>query len=107
MSVARHHSAADTEPRLTPMEDAAKRRLASHSLFFNSADRFTFDFDPSSGVLSVHGTVSSFYLKQLVQIILKGLSGVARVDNRVQVGAAAAATSRRRSPSLQRRPHGR
>jgi hypothetical protein len=44
------------------------------------------DFDGE--VLSVHGRLPSFYLKQLVQSLLGGLDGVHRIDNRVAVVSA-------------------
>jgi osmotically-inducible protein OsmY len=39
----------------------------------------------SNGVLIVTGCVPSFYLKQVLQEILKRVDGVRRVDNRVDV----------------------
>ena len=41
--------------------------------------------DFQNGVLRLNGSVSSFYLKQLVQALVKHIPGVERVDNRVSV----------------------
>ena len=48
------------------------------------------------GVLTLHGSVPSFYLKQVLQSILKDMPGVARIDNRVEVISAAGLSSVRR-----------
>lgn len=53
------------------------------------------DFD--AGVLTLRGNVPSFYLKQVLQSILKDIPGVARIDNRVDVVSAAGLSSVRRS----------
>ncbi len=46
-----------------------------------------FDFECNNGVLVVRGCVPTFYLKQVLQTLLKGLEGVRRIDNQVQVDA--------------------
>jgi hypothetical protein len=43
------------------------------------------DYELDAGVLRLEGSVSSFYLKQLLQTFLKELDGVERIDNRVDV----------------------
>ncbi len=55
----------------------------------------TCDYD--EGVLTLCGTVPSFYLKQVLQSILKDIPGVARINNRVDVISAAGLSSVRRS----------
>jgi hypothetical protein len=37
------------------------------------------------GILTLHGRVSSFYLKQLAQALTAGLDGIARLNNRLEV----------------------
>ena len=37
------------------------------------------------GALTLHGTVSTYYLKQLAQTIAQGLSGVDAIENRLHV----------------------
>ena len=48
------------------------------------------------GVLTLQGRVPSFYLKQVLQTTLKGIPGVRRIDNRVDVVSAAGLSSVRR-----------
>jgi hypothetical protein len=48
------------------------------------------------GVLILEGRVPSFYLKQVLQTTLKGIPGVRRIDNRVDVVSAAGLSSVRR-----------
>lgn len=52
--------------------------------------------DYREGVLTLRGSVPSFYLKQVLQSILKDTPGVARIDNRVDVVSAAGLSSVRR-----------
>ena len=46
-----------------------------------------FEFSYENDVLIVRGTVPTFYLKQIVQCVLKGLDGVRLIDNQVMVTA--------------------
>lgn len=39
------------------------------------------------GVLTLRGHVSSFYLKQLAQTLIRELDGVAQINNRLEVAA--------------------
>jgi hypothetical protein len=41
------------------------------------------------GVLTLRGSVSSFYLKQVAQTLLRGLRSIAEVNNRLEVAATA------------------
>jgi len=50
----------------------------------------------TDGVLTLHGSVPSFYLKQVLQSILRDVPGVRRIDNRVDVVSAAGLSSVRR-----------
>jgi hypothetical protein len=45
----------------------------------------TLDFEHQEDVLVVRGRVPTFYLKQLLQTLLKRLDGTPRIDNRVEV----------------------
>ncbi len=45
------------------------------------------------GVLTLRGDVPSFYLKQVLQSLLKDVPGVGRVDNRVDVVSVAGLSS--------------
>jgi hypothetical protein len=53
--------------------------------------------DYREGILILRGCVPTFYLKQVLQSILKDLPGVQRIDNRVDVVSAAGLSSVRRS----------
>jgi hypothetical protein len=77
----------DMESDRASTELAARSLLASNFHFHGRADDFTFQFDEESGVLTVAGTIPSFYLKQLVQSVLRTLTGVSRIDNQVQVAS--------------------
>ena len=48
------------------------------------------------GVLILRGRVPSFYLKQVLQTTLKGIPGVNRIDNRVDVVSAEGLSSVRK-----------
>ena len=65
------------------MERRAREALASHCHFRGRADGFKFEND--GDVLTVRGRVPSFYLKQVLQTILKRLDGVRMVNNQVDV----------------------
>lgn len=52
--------------------------------------------DYENGVLTLRGSVPSFYLKQVLQSILKNVPGVQRIDNQVNVVSAAGLSSVRR-----------
>jgi hypothetical protein len=43
------------------------------------------EFEHQDDVLVVRGRVPTFYLKQLLQTLLKRLNGTPRIDNRVEV----------------------
>ncbi len=47
----------------------------------------------SNGILTLRGSVPSFYLKQVLQSILKDVPGVRRIDNRVDVVSSAGLSS--------------
>ena len=65
------------------VEQRAKQRLARHSHFHNRAGNF--QYEHRNDTLTVRGCVPSFYLKQLLQTLLKGLDGVEQIDNQVDV----------------------
>lgn len=65
------------------IEEAARAALAAHSHFRGRADHFV--LLASAETLVVSGAVPTFYLKQLLQSILRRVAGVERVQNRVAV----------------------
>lgn len=83
MDVAVAERGPDLKNRPLPTERAA-RELLSRSIHFQSrADRFV--FRRQDDVLVVEGVVPTFYLKQVLQCLLRNLDDVRRVDNRVKV----------------------
>lgn len=42
-------------------------------------------FETRAGRVTIHGKVRSFFLKQMAQETLKGIPGVAQIDNRMTV----------------------
>ena len=66
------------------VELLARRRLADQVRVSLSAfNQVTCSY--SQGILTLEGRLSSFYLKQVLQTLLRDLDGVTRIDNRVDV----------------------
>jgi hypothetical protein len=65
------------------VERQARALVAQHHCFRGRA--LGFEFVQSDDVLTVRGSVPSFYLKQMLQTMLMELRGVGRVDNQVDV----------------------
>jgi len=57
--------------------------VAMHDHFRGRAHQFHFDYHDE--VLVVQGAVPSFYLKQVLQTLLRNIEGVRAIDNQVQV----------------------
>jgi len=71
--------------------DPGVEALAQGRLIDNCPYRFYFrdvTLRCAGGVLMLRGRVPTFYLKQVLQSLLKGLEGVERIDNRVDVVSA-------------------
>jgi len=71
----------------------ARRQLAAHSQFQRRVDSFAFEV--LGDTLVVRGRVPSFYLKQLVQTVLRDLEGVRWIDNQLEVIAGNGQSRRR------------
>jgi hypothetical protein len=65
------------------IEHLVRKELDSHSHFRGRVAEF--HFEHRDGVLTVRGRVPTFYLKQLLQTILKRIDGVERINNQVDV----------------------
>jgi hypothetical protein len=65
------------------VEQVAYEIVASHCSFHGRAREF--EFERNGDVLTIRGCVPSFYLKQVLQGLLKNLEGVERIDNQVDV----------------------
>ena len=72
-----------------PADAAAKTGVAEHAERilhespYHQLHTLKCEFD--SGVLTVRGRVSTFYLKQVAQCAIIQLNGVVRIDNRIEV----------------------
>jgi hypothetical protein len=75
----------------------ALERLSRYAHFCAHTNSISIDF--REGTLVVTGILPSFYLKQVLQTILRDLPGVVRIDNRVEVVAAGNALRPHFSPS--------
>jgi len=73
----------DTHEWSKSVEQVAYEIVASHCPFRGRAREF--EFERNGDVLTIRGCVPSFYLKQVLQGLLKNLEGVERVDNQVDV----------------------
>jgi hypothetical protein len=65
------------------IERRAHEMLDAHPHFHGRASRF--EFACGRDVLVVRGTVRTFYLKQMLQTVLKNVTGIRRIDNQVTV----------------------
>jgi hypothetical protein len=61
--------------------------LDAHAHFRGRAARFEFLYQEK--ILIVRGSVPTFYLKQVLQSVLKDIEGVRKIENQVQVVSAA------------------
>ena len=92
-----------TKKRLSVNADLARlarRALGEHPHFRGRTDGF--QFKQQGDVLIVRGYLPSFYLRNLVQEVLKRLDGVREVDNQIDVaccdGLSSVRTSQRVRP---------
>lgn len=89
--------AAPDAPRMhsvcAELAERARWQLAAHCQFQRRVDSFAFEV--LGDTLVVRGRVPSFYLKQLVQTVLRDLDGVRWIDNQVEVIAGNGQSRRR------------
>ena len=67
----------------TPIEDLAIRQIEEHPYFRGRAH--TIDVEYRSGTLILSGRLPSFYLKQMLQEVLRHVDGIKQIDNRIDV----------------------
>jgi hypothetical protein len=65
------------------IEQLAERRIASYGSYAHCFRDVGIRFQ--NGVLTLTGTIATYYLKQVLQTLLKHLDGVSRIDNQVEV----------------------
>jgi len=85
------NSTTDVRPCNSTVEELAQQLLARHPDFHGRAGNFEYEY--RHDVLIVRGCVPSFYLKQVLQTVLKEVEGVACIDNRVDVISSEGASS--------------
>lgn len=76
----------EREARLAAKRDlrmAAIQALEAHSHFRGRTRHIR--IENHAGHVVLHGVVPSFYLKQVLQTIIRGVEGVRRIDNQVDV----------------------
>jgi hypothetical protein len=84
-SVTRHYL--DEQEASERIVKQAYSILDGHAHFRGRAARFEFVCEEE--VLIVRGSVPTFYLKQVLQSVLKEIEGIRKIDNQVQVVSAA------------------
>jgi hypothetical protein len=67
------------------VEQCAHALVNAHPHFHGRATRF--EFECREEVLIVRGLVPTFYLKQVLQTVLRGLDGIRLIDNQVTVAS--------------------
>src|SRR5262245_31936728 len=74
----------DTASTCQPTVERSARAIIEQHHYFRGRSA-SFDLEERNNVLTVRGSVPSFYLKQLLQTTLRNIEGVSRVDNQVEV----------------------
>lgn len=73
------------------VEELARRRLAESCPYAFCFNQVTLSH--ADGILTLQGRLPSFYLKQVLQTLLRNVDGVTRIDNRVDVISATGLSS--------------
>lgn len=63
--------------------DEARTRL-EQTAFFRGRSKLLL-IDAQDGILTLRGSVPSYYLKQLLQATLRDIEGITKIDNQVDV----------------------
>jgi hypothetical protein len=92
------YSTSDSRVDVRIIELRAHELLSRHHHFRGRAGNFEYEFQEH--VLIVRGRVPTFYLKQLLQTVLKDVDGVSWIDNQVDVVSSYGMSSVRQSASL-------
>jgi osmotically-inducible protein OsmY len=75
--------AKDDDPAGAQVEEAVQVRMRKSAYLELRRISTTF----RGGVLSLHGNVSSYYLRQMAQALVQGLEGIEEIDNQLEVTA--------------------
>jgi osmotically-inducible protein OsmY len=66
---------------MSPLDSQLQNALAQNPFLFGRKLRI----ELSDGRVTLHGTVNSYYHKQMAQESLRNLAGVAEIENRLEV----------------------
>jgi hypothetical protein len=91
-------SRSETKASAGTVEQQACELLSQHPHFRGRAG--SFEYECREDVLIVRGCVPTFYLKQVLQTVLKDVEGVASIENRVDVISSYGVSSVRGSARL-------
>lgn len=72
----------DADERLQRVRECIRERL-SKCFYQFQFKQITWKFD--EGVLTLNGVVPTFYMKQVLQTVLRDIEDVRQIDNRVRV----------------------
>jgi hypothetical protein len=92
------HSTSDLNMHSQTVEQRAHELISQHLHFRGRADGFEYEFREET--LVVRGRVPTFYLKQVLQTVLKDVDGVTWIDNQVDVVSSHGMSSVRQSSIL-------
>lgn len=68
------------------VEELARQRISQSQSCANCLRYVSFHY--ADGVLTIQGRLPSFYMKQVLQTLLKNIDGVERIDNQTDVVSA-------------------
>jgi hypothetical protein len=88
----------DVKSSAQTVEQRARELLSEHPHFRGRAGDFEYEY--REDVLIVRGRVPTFYLKQILQTVLKDVEGVACIENLVDITSSSGVSSVRGSTSL-------
>lgn len=76
-----------TTLQVIPQQRSATPHVQAEVLLRHSAypELWFISCSSQEGILSLHGTVPSYYLKQIAQSTIQGLSGIEGIENRLKV----------------------
>ena len=83
MVALQQRAAARTKMLGNKIKDAARQTLEQNELFRGRSGLIR--IDEQDGVLTLEGRLPSYYLKQMLQTVLRDVDGVKKIENRVAV----------------------
>lgn len=83
-----------SEPVTESIEELARRRMAENRSYASCFRDITLHHE--DGVLTMRGHLPSFYMKQVLQTLLRDIDGVEQIDNQTDVVSATGLSSVRK-----------